>query len=61
MHLCEMYISVRPSVHLFTLYHVLRSTKRDVGPIDSYYFQHMAKGHALYIAAITVSKWDHWR
>jgi hypothetical protein len=53
MHLHELYVGVRPLVHLFRLYHVLRSTGRDAGPISIYNFQHRVNGHAPYIAAVT--------
>jgi hypothetical protein len=48
-------------VHLFKLYHVLRSAGRDVGPIGGFYFQHRVKGPGPYIATVTPSKWDCWR
>jgi hypothetical protein len=61
VHLCEMYVGVRPSVRLFRLYHMLRSASRDAGPISGYYFQHRVKGPAPYISTITPRKWDRWR
>jgi hypothetical protein len=35
MHLCEMYMGVRPSVCLFKLFHVLRYTGRRARPIGA--------------------------
>jgi hypothetical protein len=38
MHLCEMYVCVRPSVRLFRRFHVLRSSRRNPAPLGGYYF-----------------------
>jgi hypothetical protein len=56
IHLCEMYMSVRPSMRLFRLFHVLRSSRKRVSPINGYYFQHRTKGLAMYITALTPGK-----
>jgi hypothetical protein len=56
-----MYVGVRPLVHLFGLFHMLRSSRRSASPIGGYYFQHRTKGPAVYIATLIPGKWDHWR
>jgi hypothetical protein len=61
VHLFRMYMGVRPLVCLFGLFHMLRSSRKRACPIDGYYFQHRTKGLALYIATLTLSKWDRWR
>jgi hypothetical protein len=61
VHLYEMYVGMWPSMHLFWLFHMLRSFEKWVSPISGYYFQHRTKGPTVYIAALTPIKWDHWR
>jgi hypothetical protein len=61
MHLYKMYVGMRPSVHLFMLYHLLCSPGHDARPLGGYYFQHRVKRPTPYIAALTPDKWDHWR
>jgi hypothetical protein len=46
---------------LFYLFHLLRFSRRSSTPIDSYYFQHRAKGPSKYISALSPDKWDRWR
>jgi hypothetical protein len=60
IHLYEMYVGVQPSVHLFRLFHVVRSSGKRASPIGSYYFQHKTMGPAVYITALTLGKWDRW-
>jgi hypothetical protein len=38
IHLCEMYVGVRPSVCLFWLFFVLRSPRRSPNHLGAYYF-----------------------
>jgi hypothetical protein len=61
VHPCEMYVGVRSSVRLFWLFHVLRSSEKRASPLSGYYLQHRTKGLAMYIAALSPGKWDHWR
>jgi hypothetical protein len=35
---CEMYVGVRPSMHLFRLFHVMRSFRKRASLIGDYYF-----------------------
>jgi hypothetical protein len=38
IHLCEMYVGVRSSVHLFWLFFALRASKRSANHLGTYYF-----------------------
>jgi hypothetical protein len=61
IHLCEMYVGMRPSMRLFWLFHMLRSSEKRASPIGGYYFKHRTKGPDVYITALTLGKWDRWR
>jgi hypothetical protein len=61
IHLCEMFVSVRPSVRLFHRFHVLRLLSKQPPCISGYYFQQRTKGPSKYIASLTPGRWDHWR
>jgi hypothetical protein len=61
MHLCEMYVCMRPSVHLFCHLHVLHFARRCPTHIGIYYFQHRSKGPSKYITTLSPGKWDCWR
>jgi hypothetical protein len=61
IHLCKMFISVRPSVTLFQMFHVLRWSKNASSLIGAYYFQLWATSLIAYITPITHGKWDRWR
>jgi hypothetical protein len=58
VHLCEMYVCVRSSVHLFWRFHMLHSSKRNPAPLGGYYFQHRTKGPSMYIVALSPGRWD---
>jgi hypothetical protein len=58
VHLCEMFICMRPSVSLFRLFHMLQWSGKGSGLIDAYYFQLRAKGPIVYIAPISPAKCD---
>jgi hypothetical protein len=61
IHLCEMYVGMRPSVRLFRLFFTLRTTGRSLGHLGGYYFQHRGKSSATYISPFALGKWDRWR
>jgi hypothetical protein len=61
VYLYEIYVCVRPSVHLFRRFHVLCFTRGSATHITSYYFQHRAKGPSKYITTLSPDKWDCWR
>jgi heme/copper-type cytochrome/quinol oxidase subunit 1 len=50
VHLCEMYVGVRPSVRLFRLFFVLWTTGRSSVHLGAYYFKHRGKSSATYIS-----------
>jgi hypothetical protein len=50
VHLCEMYVCVRPSVRLFWLFFMLWASRRSSSHLGAYYFQHRGKSSATYIA-----------
>jgi hypothetical protein len=56
-----MFVGVRPLVHLFRRFHVLRPVNRQPPHLGGYYFQHRAKGFSKYLAALNPGKWEHWR
>jgi hypothetical protein len=60
-HFCEMFVGVRPSVRLFWWFHVLRPRNRQPPRLGSYYFQHRMKSPSKYLAALSPSRWEHWR
>jgi hypothetical protein len=43
VHFYEMFISVRLSIPLFRLFHVLRWARKGTKPINTYYFQLRAR------------------
>jgi hypothetical protein len=53
VHLCKMFMVVRPSVHLFCHFHVLCPTSKQPPCIGSYYFQHRTNDPSMYIATLT--------
>jgi hypothetical protein len=53
IHLCEMYVGVRPSVRLFQCFFVLKAASRRPSLIDSHYFQRRTPGHACYIVPVS--------
>jgi hypothetical protein len=59
IHLCEMYVGVRPSVHLFWLFFALYASRRSSSHLGAYYFQHSGKSSVAYITPLSHSKWDH--
>jgi hypothetical protein len=60
VHFCEMFVCVWPSVRLFQLFHMLRSSGRSPTHLGAYYFQLRAKGPVTYITSLTPDKWDWW-
>jgi hypothetical protein len=61
IHLCEMYVGVRPSMRLFRRFFVLKAVSTRPPLIDGHYFQHRTPGHACYITPISPGKWERWR
>jgi hypothetical protein len=61
VHLCEMYVGVRPSVRLFQRFFVLKAAGTRPPLIGDHYFQCRTPGHARYIAPISPGRWERWR
>jgi hypothetical protein len=61
VHLCEMYVGVRPSVWLLRRFFVLKATSLRPSLIGGYYFQRRTSGHARYIAPVSPGRWERWR
>jgi hypothetical protein len=61
VHLCEMYVGVRPSVRLFRRFFVLKATSTRPPLIGGHYFQCRASGHARYIVPVSPGRWERWR
>jgi hypothetical protein len=52
VHLCEMFVGVRPSVRLFRRFFVLKVASQSPQLLDGYYFQRRTLVHARYISPI---------
>jgi hypothetical protein len=61
VHLCEMYVRVRPSVRLFRCFFVLKAASSRLPLISGHYFQCRTPGHARYIALVSPGRWERWR
>jgi hypothetical protein len=61
VHLCEIFVGVRPSVRLFRRFFVLKTASQCPPLIAGYYFQHRTQGHAHYIVFVSPGRWEHWR
>jgi hypothetical protein len=60
IHLCEMYVFVRPLVHLFRRFHKLHSSRKSTPLLRSYDFQHRTKGPSVFIPTLSPGMWDRW-
>jgi hypothetical protein len=61
VHLCEMFVGVRPSMRLFRCFFILKVVSQRPPLIDGYYFQRRTQGHARYIVHVSPGRWEHWR
>jgi hypothetical protein len=61
VHLCEMYVGVRPSVRLFRRFFMLKAVSPRPPLIGGYYFQRQTQGYARYIAPISPGRRERWR
>jgi hypothetical protein len=60
-HFYEMFEGVRPSVHLFRLFFMLRSSRRSPTHLGAYYFQCRSKPSTLYLTTLSPGKWNYLR
>jgi hypothetical protein len=58
IHLCEMYVGVRPSVWLFRRCFVLKAVSPRPPLISGHYFQHRTPGHARYMTLVSPDRWE---
>jgi hypothetical protein len=61
VHLCKMYVGVRPSVRLFRRFFMLKAASTRPPLIGVHYFQRWTPGHARYIAPVSPGRWQRWR
>jgi hypothetical protein len=61
VHLCKMYVGVRPSVRLFWRFFALKTMSTHPPLIGGHYFQRRTPGHARYIALVSPGRWERWR
>jgi hypothetical protein len=58
IHLCEMYVGVRPSVWLFWRCFVLKAVSPRPPLISGHYFQRQTTGHARYMTLVSPDRWE---
>jgi hypothetical protein len=61
VHLCEMFVGVRPSVLLFRRFFVMKAASQRPPLIGGYYFTHRMQGPSRYIAPVSPGRWERWR
>ena len=61
VHLCEMFVGVRPCVILFRHFFVLVKFGKSKDEIGVYYFQMRSGSPTPYIHALAGEKWEDWR
>jgi hypothetical protein len=61
VHLCKMYVGVRPLVRLFWCFFVLKVVSTRPSLIGCHYFQRRTPGHARYNALVSPGMWQWWR
>jgi hypothetical protein len=57
-HFCEVFMGVRPLVHMFRQFHVLHPVNKQPPCLDSYYFQQRTKSPSKYIIALSPGSWE---
>ena len=61
VHLCEMFVGVRPCVILFRHFFVLVKSGKGKDEVGAYYFQTRSDLPTPYIPGLTGGKWEDWR
>jgi hypothetical protein len=61
VHLCEMFVGVRPSVRLFRRFFVMKATSQRPPLIGGYYFARRTQDPSWYIAPVSLGRWERWR
>ena len=60
VHLCEMFVGVRPCVILFRHFFVLVKSGKSKDEVGAYYFQTRSDLQTPYIPGLTGGKWEDW-
>ena len=61
VHLCEMFMGVRPCVILFCHFFVMVKSGKGKDEVGAYYFQTRSNLWTPYIPGLTGGKWEDWR
>src|SRR6185437_8458323 len=61
MHLCEMFMGVRPCIILFRHFFILVKSGKGKDEVGAYYFQTRSDLRTPYIPGLTGGKWEDWR
>jgi hypothetical protein len=61
VHLCEMFVGVRPSVRLFRRFFVMKAASQRPPLIGGYYFARRTQGPSRYIVPVSPGRWERWR
>jgi hypothetical protein len=61
VHLCEMFVGVRPSVRLFRRFFVMKAASQRPPLIGGYYFVRRTQGPSRNIAPVSPGRWERWR
>jgi hypothetical protein len=61
VHLCEMFVGVRPSVRLFHCFFIMKAASQRPPLIGGYYFMRQTQGPSRYIAPVSPGRWERWR
>jgi hypothetical protein len=61
VHLCEMFVGVRPSVRLLRRFFVMKAASQRPPLIGGYYFARRTQGPSRYIAPVSSGRWERWR
>ena len=61
VHLCEMFVGVRPCVIFFCHFFVLVKSGKGKDEVGAYYFQSTSDLRTPYIPGLVGGKWEEWR
>ena len=61
VHLCEMFVGVRPCVLLFRHFFQLVKSGKSKDEVGAYYFKTRSDLRSPYIPGLTGGKWEEWR
>ena len=61
VHLCKMFVGVRPCVILFRHFFILVKSGKSKDEVGAYYFQTRSDLQTPYIPGLTGGKWEDWR